>query len=49
MPPGQETVFQFTITAPANAGTYNFQFRPIHNGTNFGQAMPNKVITVTSH
>lgn len=48
--PGQRHDFSFTITAPATAGTYNFQWRMIFQRLGiwraFGQASPNVAITV---
>ena len=47
--PGASRAFTFTITAPSAAGTYNFQWRMVHEGVAwFGALTPNVVITVTA-
>jgi hypothetical protein len=30
--PGQQVTFNFTVTAPANPGTYNFRWRMVQDG-----------------
>ncbi|MEW6211010.1 MAG: putative Ig domain-containing protein [Acidobacteriota bacterium] len=46
--PGSSVVITFAITAPASAGTYNFQWR-MHNGTSFfGATSTNVAVNVTS-
>jgi hypothetical protein len=34
--PGASVTFSFNVTAPATAGTYEFQWRMVHNSTRFG-------------
>ncbi len=47
--PGQTKTFTFNITAPAAPGTYNFQWRMVHEGLAwFGAASTNVAITVTA-
>ena len=47
--PGQNATFQFPAVAPTNAGTYNFQWRMIHEGVNvFGAVTPATAIDVLS-
>lgn len=46
---GQQKTFTFTITAPATAGTYNFQRRMVQEGVAwFGDLTPNVAVTVTA-
>ncbi|MGH9365955.1 MAG: NBR1-Ig-like domain-containing protein, partial [Thermoanaerobaculia bacterium] len=46
--PNQSKTFQFTMTAPATPGTYNFQGRMVHEGVEwFGDSTPNVAVTVT--
>ena len=46
--PGQSATFTFTVTAPATAGPYNFQWRMLQDGVEwFGAASTNVVINVT--
>jgi parallel beta-helix repeat protein len=46
--PGQQKTFTFTITAPVNAGTYDFQWRMVDEGVEwFGALTPKVVITVS--
>lgn len=40
--------FSFLITAPAAAGTYNFQWRMRHNTTEFGAQSTNQAIVVST-
>ncbi|GDY20392.1 hypothetical protein LBMAG56_17370 [Verrucomicrobiota bacterium] len=45
--PGQNAVINFTVTAPTNAGTYDFQWRMVHEGVAwFGAFTSNLVIQV---
>lgn len=46
--PGQEKTFTWTVTAPATAGTYNFQWQMRRSTTDefFGDLTPNVVVTV---
>ncbi|RKH09930.1 hypothetical protein D7V97_15140 [Corallococcus sp. CA053C] len=45
--PGASRTFTFDITAPASAGTYNFQWRMVHEGIAwFGALSTNVAITV---
>jgi len=45
--PGQQKTFSFEITAPDAPGTYNFQWRMVHDPVAwFGDVTPNIVITV---
>lgn len=47
--PGGQTTFTFNITAPATAGTYNFQWRMLQQGIgSFGAFSSNVAVTVTS-
>jgi len=47
VPPGQDAVVAWTVTAPANAGVYNFQWRMLHVGVQwFGQWSANVAVTV---
>jgi hypothetical protein len=47
--PGQDKVFSWTVTAPATAGTYNFQWRMVRDGvTWFGDLTTNLAITVSA-
>ncbi len=49
IPPGQEKIFSFSITAPATPGSYNFQWRMVQEGVEwFGALTPNLVIAVTA-
>jgi len=47
--PGQDKVFTWTVTAPAAAGTYDFQWQMRQSSTDawFGDLTPNVVVTVT--
>ncbi|HYW72033.1 MAG TPA: NBR1-Ig-like domain-containing protein [Pyrinomonadaceae bacterium] len=46
---GEVVTFLFTVTAPATAGTYNFQWRMVQDGVEwFGDTTPNLVITVSA-
>jgi parallel beta-helix repeat protein len=48
IPQGQQKSFTFTITAPSTAGSYNFQWRMVHELVKwFGDFTPNRVIQVT--
>jgi hypothetical protein len=49
IPPGVTGIFWTWVTAPANRGTYSFQFKMLHGTTNFGDYLVNKTITVTNH
>jgi hypothetical protein len=47
VPPGQEAVFTWTLTAPAAPGSYNFQWRMLNLGVEwFGARSTNVVVTV---
>jgi subtilisin family serine protease len=47
--PGQEVTLNFTITAPATPGTYNFQWRIVREWVEwFGDYTPNVAITVNA-
>ena len=47
--PGQSKIFTFNITAPATPGTYNFQWRMVHEGVVwFGAASTNVAIRITA-
>ena len=47
--PGQAKTFTFDITAPATPGTYNFQWRVVHEGIAwFGAASTNVAVHVTA-
>jgi RHS repeat-associated protein len=44
---GSQVTFNFTVTAPATSGTYNFQWRMVQDGVEwFGDLTPNVVVTV---
>ena len=46
---GAEVTFNFTVTAPATPGTYNFQWRMVQDGVEwFGDYSPNFQVTVSS-
>jgi len=44
--PGQTKKFSFTVYAPMNAGTYNFQWRMAQNTSSFGTVSPNVAVPV---
>lgn len=47
--PGEQAVFNFTVTAPATAGTYNFQWKMVQDGVEwFGAYTLNVSITVVA-
>ena len=47
--PNQEAVFSWTVTAPATAGTYNFQWRMRQSGVEwFGATTPNVAVVVST-
>ncbi|PYS25600.1 MAG: hypothetical protein DMF72_01275 [Acidobacteria bacterium] len=47
--PGQDATFNFTVTAPSTAGTYNFQWRMVQDGLEwFGEYAPNVNVNVSS-
>jgi len=47
--PGQQVTLNFTVTAPATPGTYNFQWRMVHECVEwFGDLSPNVAVTVRS-
>lgn len=46
--PGGQATFTFSVTAPATAGTYNFQWRLQNGATYFGSASTNLAVSVTS-
>jgi IPT/TIG domain-containing protein/PKD domain-containing protein/Ig-like domain-containing protein len=50
-PPGLSCIFTMNLTAPAQAGTYNFQWRmfDVTHNVELGDLTPNVVITVTNH
>ncbi len=45
--PGQQYVFSFQVTAPASAGSYNFQWRMLDGTTYFGTASTNATVAVS--
>jgi RHS repeat-associated protein len=46
---GSQVTFNFTVTAPATSGTYNFQWRMVQGGVEwFGDFTPNIVVTVNA-
>ncbi len=47
--PGQVASFTFNVTAPSNAGSYNFQWQMVHDGVAwFGAPSTNATIQVTA-
>lgn len=47
--PGADAVFNFSVTAPSAAGTYNFQWRMLKEGAgSFGASSTNIAVTVTA-
>ena len=48
--PNQDKVFSWTVTAPAVAGTYDFQWQMRQSSTDawFGDLTPNVIVTVTT-
>jgi uncharacterized protein affecting Mg2+/Co2+ transport len=45
--PGGQVTFTFNVTAPSTSGSYNFQWRMVHDGVVwFGDTTPNVVVTV---
>jgi subtilisin family serine protease len=46
VPPGAQVTFNFNVTAPANPGTYNFQWRMRNNWGLLGDRTENVVVTV---
>lgn len=42
--PGQTYTFEFPVTAPANAGIYDFGWQMSYKGTNFGAASKKQII-----
>jgi hypothetical protein len=47
VPPGGEVTFNFNVTAPSYTGTFNFQWRMVHDGVEwFGDTTPNIPIDV---
>ena len=47
--PGQQKTFTFNITAPSTPGSYNFQWRMVHEGVEwFGAFSTNVAVQVTS-
>jgi uncharacterized repeat protein (TIGR03803 family) len=47
--PGQQVTFNFTITAPSNPGTYNFQWRMVQDGVQwFGDFTPDVPVAVAA-
>lgn len=46
--PGGNATFSFTITAPATAGTYNFQWQMQKGATSFGALSTNVAVTVSA-
>jgi hypothetical protein len=46
--PGSNATFNFNITAPAAAGTYNFQWGMLQNTSFFGSFSQNVAVTITS-
>ena len=46
--PGTSVIFNFTVTAPAGAGTFNSQWRMVQDGVGaFGESTPNVPVSVT--
>lgn len=46
--PGAEVTFNFYVTAPSTAGSYNFQWQMVRDGVEwFGEMTPNAVVNVT--
>jgi RHS repeat-associated protein len=44
--PGAQVTFNFRVTAPSTSGTYNFQWRMVHDGVAwFGDYSPNVAVT----
>jgi Ig-like domain from next to BRCA1 gene len=49
VPPGQQVVFSFNVTAPATPSTYNFQWRLVRDGVAwFGAFTPNVAVQVSA-
>jgi hypothetical protein len=49
VPPGSNATFNFNVTAPASAGTYNFQWQMMQSGVgSFGTPSTNLAVNVTS-
>jgi hypothetical protein len=47
--PDQQVTFNFTVTAPSTAGTYNFQWRMLKEWVEwFGEFTPNVAVTVSA-
>jgi thermolysin len=47
--PGYDYTFYFNVTAPATAGSYNFQWRMVQEGVGgFGDLTPNVLVNVTA-
>src|SRR5205085_4404554 len=49
VPPGAKTTFNFVVTAPATAGSYNFQWRIVQDGVAwFGETAPAVTVNVVA-
>ena len=46
VPPGSSVAIPFTVVAPSSAGTYNFQWRMLHDAAAFGAATQNVAVSV---
>ena len=46
VPPGTSVTIPFNVVAPATAGTYNFQWRMLHDAVAFGAATQNLAVSV---
>jgi RHS repeat-associated protein len=46
VPPGASVTIPFNVVAPAAAGTYNFQWRMLHDAVAFGAATQNVAVSV---
>ncbi len=47
--PGQQVTLNFTVTAPSTSGSYNFQWRMVHDGVVwFGDTSPNVLVSVSA-
>jgi hypothetical protein len=48
VPPNSQAVFNFSVTAPSTAGTYNFQWQMANGAGVFGAPSTNVVVTVST-